>query len=39
MNKQPVNGMRDILPKEMELRAYILGLIRETYKGFGFTEI
>lgn len=39
MNKNPVNGMRDILPKEMELRTYVLGVIRDTYRTYGFTEM
>ena len=39
MIKTPVNGMRDILPKEMELRNYVLKLIRDTYRSFGFTEM
>ena len=39
MNKKPVTGMRDILPNEMEIRAYLLNLIRTTYKSFGYTEI
>ncbi|MBP5225034.1 MAG: histidine--tRNA ligase [Lachnospiraceae bacterium] len=39
MNKKPVTGMRDILPVEMEIRAYLLDLIRKTYKSFGYTEI
>ena len=39
MNKKPVTGMRDILPAEMEIRAYLLDLIRKTYKSFGYTEI
>lgn len=39
MIKKPVNGMRDILPREMEIRAYVLGIIRDTYRTFGFTEI
>ena len=37
--KKPVTGMRDILPAEMALRQYCLGVIRETYGRFGFTEI
>ena len=37
--KKPVTGMRDILPAEMALRQYCLGVIRETYSRFGFTEI
>ncbi len=39
MNKKPVNGMRDILPAEMKIRDYVLRVIRETYRDFGFTEI
>ena len=39
MNKKPVNGMRDILPKEMEIRDYLIGLVKETYKDFGFTPM
>ena len=39
MNKKPVNGMRDVLPKEMELRTYVLSVIRGTYRAYGFTEM
>ena len=39
MNKKPVNGMRDILPAEMEIRDYVIGLVKETYKAFGFTPM
>lgn len=39
MIKTPVNGMKDIEPREMELRQYILSKIREVYSRFGFTEI
>ncbi len=39
MNKKPVNGMRDIMPKEMEIRDYLIGLVKETYKSFGFTPM
>src|SRR5699024_4821415 len=31
--------MKDILPQEMEIRDYVIGLIKETYKQFGFTSI
>ena len=31
--------MKDILPKEMEIRNYVTSLIRETYASFGFTSI
>ena len=39
MNKKPVNGMRDVLPQEMELRTYVLSVIRDTYRAYGFTEM
>lgn len=39
MIKTPVNGMKDIEPKEMEIRQFILSKVREVYKKFGFTEI
>lgn len=37
--KKPVNGMKDILPAEMQLRGYVQGVIRDTYRSFGFTQI
>lgn len=37
--KKTVTGMRDILPDEMEIRRYCIGVIRETYARYGFTEI
>ncbi|MCD7709040.1 MAG: histidine--tRNA ligase [Clostridiales bacterium] len=39
LSKKPVNGMKDILPAEMELRDYVTGVIKETYRSFGFTPI
>ncbi len=39
MKKKPVTGMKDILPREMEVRDYVIGLIKETYKTFGFTSV
>ena len=39
MIKTPVNGMKDIEPREMEIRQFILFKIREVYGRFGFTEI
>ncbi|MBR6527741.1 MAG: histidine--tRNA ligase [Lachnospiraceae bacterium] len=39
LNKKPVTGMRDIMPAEMQVRDYVLNLIRETYAGFGFNHI
>ncbi len=37
--KKPVNGMKDILPKEMQIRDYVTRVIKETYAGFGFSPI
>ncbi len=39
LKKKPVTGMRDILPAEMQVREYVMNQIRETYRGFGFTQI
>ncbi len=37
--KKPVNGMKDILPEEMQIRDYVIGVIKDTYRSFGFTPI
>ncbi|MDE5778943.1 MAG: histidine--tRNA ligase [Lachnospiraceae bacterium] len=39
MKKKPVTGMKDILPKEMEIRDYVISQIKETYTTFGFSTI
>lgn len=39
LNKKPVNGMKDIMPEEMQIRDYVMGVIRETYGTFGFTPM
>ncbi len=39
LTKKPVNGMRDILPREMEIRDYVTGVIKDTYRRFGFTPM
>lgn len=39
LKKKPVTGMKDILPKEMAIRDYCIGLIKETYKTFGFNSV
>ena len=39
LSKKPVTGMRDILPEEMRIRDYVIGVIKETYGRFGFTSI
>ena len=37
--KTPVKGMRDQLPGDVQLRQRVMGLIRDTYRRYGFTEI
>lgn len=39
LKKKPVTGMKDILPQEMEIRDYVIRLIKETYATFGFSSI
>jgi histidyl-tRNA synthetase len=39
LNKKPVNGMKDIMPEEMQIRDYVMGVIKETYGKFGFTPM
>lgn len=39
LKKKPVTGMKDMMPEEMEVRDYVIGLIKETYKDFGFTSM
>jgi histidyl-tRNA synthetase len=39
LKKKPVKGMKDMLPAEMQVRDYVTGLIKETYKSFGFSPI
>ena len=39
LKKKTVTGMKDILPAEMQVRDYVTGLIKETYKSFGFSYI
>ena len=31
--------MKDILPQEMQIRDYVISVIKETYGRFGFTSI
>ena len=35
----PVKGMQDFLPEDMALRQHVLGVIRETYGKYGFSQI
>ena len=37
--KKPMTGMKDILPKEMQIRDYLISIIKDTYSKFGFTPI
>lgn len=39
LSKKPVNGMKDILPEEMQIRDYVQQVIKETYRSYGFTPI
>ena len=39
LSKKPTTGMKDILPEEMQIRDYVMGVIKETYGKFGFTSI
>ncbi len=39
LKKKPVTGMRDILPAEMQVRDFVMNQIKETYRGFGFTQM
>lgn len=39
LNKKPVTGMKDIMPEEMVLRDYVISVITDTYRKYGFTRI
>ena len=39
LKKKPVTGMKDMLPNEMEIRDYVIHLVKETYKTYGFTSM
>ena len=39
LKKKPVPGMQDVMPAEMEIRDYLIGLIKDTYKTFGFQSM
>ena len=39
LKKKPVTGMKDMMPAEMEVRDYVIGLIKDTYRSFGFSSI
>ena len=37
LKKKPTTGMKDIMPREMEIRDYVTALIQSTYRAFGFS--
>jgi histidyl-tRNA synthetase len=39
INSNPAEGMRDLMPKEVELRNYVTNAILSVYKKHGFTQI
>lgn len=39
LKKKPVTGMKDISTSEMEIREYLIDIIKDTYKSYGFTSI
>lgn len=39
LKKKPTTGMKDILPREMEIRDYVIRQIKDTYQTFGFQSI
>ena len=39
LKKKPVTGMKDVLPAEMQIRDYVMSVIKENYRKFGFTPI
>ena len=39
LSKKPVNGMKDIMPDEMQISDYVISVIKETYGKFGFTPM
>ncbi len=39
LSKKPTTGMKDILPQEMQIRDYVISIIKDTYGKFGFTSI
>ena len=39
LSRKPVTGMKDILPAEMQIRDYVISVIKDTYGKFGFTSI
>ena len=39
LKKKPTTGMKDVMPEEMLIRDYVIGLIKETYRNYGFQSM
>lgn len=39
LKKKPTTGMKDVMPEEMEIRDYVISLIKETYRNYGFQSV
>ena len=39
LKKKPVTGMKDMMPAEMEVRDYVIQMVKDTYRTFGFSSI
>ena len=39
LKKKPVTGMKDMRPEEMEVRDYVIQMVKDTYRTFGFSSI
>ena len=39
LTKKPVTGMKDILPEEMLIRDYVISVIKDNYRKYGFSSI
>ena len=39
LKKKPVTGMKDMMPAEMEVRDYVIQMVKDTYRTYGFSSI
>ena len=39
LSKKPTTGMKDILPEEMQIRDYVISVIKDTYGKFGLLPL
>ena len=39
LKKKPVTGMKDMMPAEMQVRDYVIQMVKDTYRTFGFSSI